>query len=102
MPNQKLIHTNPEELQEMITNALAKVQPQQELQNPASQPKEEFISREELAKRLGVSPVSLWKWRKSGKFSFIKLGRRVLFDWQQVLVDLKRFTVNTKVARREK
>jgi len=33
----------------------------------------------EAARMLGVSPRTLWTWKKIGKVTFVKIGRRVLY-----------------------
>jgi predicted site-specific integrase-resolvase len=43
-----------------------------------------FIDRAELARRLKVSIGSVHNYCRQGKIGYIKLGRRVVFDWDTV------------------
>ena len=49
-----------------------------------------FIDETEMLRRLPVSRRTLHNWRTSGKIPFIKIGRRVLFCWQNVAEALRR------------
>ena len=37
------------------------------------------VNADEAARMLGVSPRTLWTWKKIGKVPFKKIGRRVLY-----------------------
>lgn len=46
-----------------------------------------LISSQEASKRLGISIWTLYRWSKKGKLSHIRLGKKILFDPQ----DLEKF-----------
>jgi len=45
---------------------------------------EGFISKEVLLQRLPISSGTLNNWMKNQKIPFVKIHRRVLFDWPSV------------------
>jgi excisionase family DNA binding protein len=49
-----------------------------------------FINQTELLRRLPVSRRTIHNWRTSGKIPSIKIGRRVLFCWENVAEALRR------------
>jgi excisionase family DNA binding protein len=57
---------------------------------PPSAGETNFIDQAELLKRLPVSRRTLHNWRTSGKIPSIKIGRRVLFCWENVAEALRR------------
>ncbi|MEN7547549.1 helix-turn-helix domain-containing protein [Rapidithrix thailandica] len=52
---------------------------------PSKEPKKEVISRKDLCKRLGVAYSTLRIWEIKGHIKPIRLGRRVYFDYKEVL-----------------
>ena len=48
-----------------------------------------FITEKELSKRVGISKVTLGKYRKEGKIPFSKIGRTIRYDYNQVIETLK-------------
>jgi excisionase family DNA binding protein len=40
---------------------------------------ENFLTLKDVAERLGVSKVTLWRWIKDGKLSAIKLSQRTVY-----------------------
>lgn len=53
----------------------------------------ELIMAARLSKRLGVSDVTLWRWRNDKRSGFPKgrrINRRVYFPWQEVAAWLDR------------
>jgi excisionase family DNA binding protein len=63
------------------------------LQEPAFEPtrdKPGFIDEHELLRRLPVSRRTIANWRRAGKIPSIKIGRRVLFCWENVAGALRR------------
>jgi excisionase family DNA binding protein len=48
-----------------------------------------FISEKELSERIGISKVTLHKYRKQGKIPFSKVGRTIRYDYNEVLGTLK-------------
>jgi predicted DNA-binding transcriptional regulator AlpA len=58
---------------------------------PANPP--DLIMAARLSKRLGVSDVTLWRWRHDERCGFPKgrrINRRVYFPWQEVAAWLER------------
>jgi predicted site-specific integrase-resolvase len=49
-----------------------------------------FIDEPEMLRRLPVSRRTLHNWRTAGKIPSIKIGRRVLFCWENVSAALRR------------
>jgi excisionase family DNA binding protein len=60
------------------------------LSTPPSPNGAAFIDERELLRRLPVSRRTLHNWRTSGKIPSIKIGRRVLFCWENVAEALRR------------
>jgi predicted DNA-binding transcriptional regulator AlpA len=62
-------------------------------QTSSFQPAPELIIAARLSKRLGVSNVTLWRWRHDELFGFPKgklINRRVYFPWHEVAAWLER------------
>ena len=72
-----------EELQQLIEDAVYKA--------TCTQPNLEYniITEKELSKRLGISKVTLHKYRKEGKIPFSKVGRTIRYDYKEVMETLK-------------
>jgi predicted DNA-binding transcriptional regulator AlpA len=49
-----------------------------------------FIDEKQLLTRLPVSRRTIHNWRTAGKIPSIKIGRRVLFCWENVSAALRR------------
>lgn len=45
---------------------------------------EAFLSEADLLQRLPISRRTLFEWRTAGKIPFVRIGRRLLFDWGSV------------------
>ena len=72
-----------EELQQIIEDAIYKA--------TCTQPNLEYniITEKELSKRIGISKVTLHKYRKEGKIPFSKVGRTIRYDYKEVMNTLK-------------
>jgi len=72
-----------EELQQIIEDAVYKA--------TCTQPNLEYniITEKELSKRLGISKVTLHKYRKEGKIPFSQVGRTIRYDYKEVMETLK-------------
>jgi len=72
-----------EELQQLIENAVYNA--------TCTQPNLEYniITEKELSKRLGISKVTLHKYRKQGKIPFSQVGRTIRYDYKEVMETLK-------------
>jgi hypothetical protein len=49
-----------------------------------------FIDERELLRRLPVARRTIHNWRRAGKIPSIKIGRRVLYCWENVSAALRR------------
>ena len=72
-----------EELQQLIEDAIYKA--------TCTQPNLDYniITEKELSKRLGISKVTLHKYRKEGKIPFSQVGRTIRYDYKEVMETLK-------------
>ena len=72
-----------EELKQLIEDAIYKA--------TCTQPNLEYniITEKELSKRIGISKVTLGKYRKEGKIPFSKVGRTIRYDYKEVMETLK-------------
>ena len=72
-----------EELQQLIEDAMYKA--------TCTQPNLEYniITEKELSKRIGISKVTLHKYRKQGKIPFSKVGRTIRYDYKEVMETIK-------------
>tara|TARA_B100000767_G_scaffold66604_1_gene62985 strand:+ start:507 stop:764 length:258 start_codon:yes stop_codon:yes gene_type:complete len=72
-----------EELKQLIEDAVHKA--------TCTQPNLEYkiITEKELSERIGISKVTLHKYRKEGKIPFSKIGRTIRYDYDEVLGVLK-------------
>ena len=72
-----------EELKQIIEDAVYKA--------TCTQPNLEYniITEKELSKRLGISKVTLHKYRKQGKIPFSQVGRTIRYDYKEVMETLK-------------
>ena len=48
-----------------------------------------IITEKELSERIGISKVTLHKYRKEGKIPFSKVGRTIRYDYKEVMETLK-------------
>tara|TARA_B100001989_G_C24471275_1_gene429334 strand:+ start:527 stop:784 length:258 start_codon:yes stop_codon:yes gene_type:complete len=72
-----------EELKQLIEDAVFKA--------TCTEPnlKYNIITEKELSKRLGISKVTLHKYRKQGKIPFSQVGRTIRYDYNEVIETLK-------------
>tara|TARA_Y100000589_G_scaffold325496_1_gene363508 strand:+ start:786 stop:1043 length:258 start_codon:yes stop_codon:yes gene_type:complete len=72
-----------EELKQLIEDAVFKA--------TSTQPNLEYniITEKELSERIGISKVTLHKYRKQGKIPFSKVGRTIRYDYKEVMETLK-------------
>ena len=72
-----------EELKQLIEDAIFKAN--------CTQPNLEYniITEKELSERIGISKVTLHKYRKEGKIPFSKVGRTIRYDYKEVMETLK-------------
>jgi excisionase family DNA binding protein len=72
-----------EELKQLIEDAVFKA--------TCTQPNLEYniITEKELSERIGISKVTLHKYRKQGKIPFSQVGRTIRYDYKEVMETLK-------------
>ena len=68
-----------EELQSMLDAAAVKA-----VEKYASTHKTKYLTRYEVARRLGVDKSTLWRWHTSGYFRGVKRGRCVFYSLESV------------------
>ena len=66
-----LIQLQPEELRQMIQEAVSSAMAEQPLSRPSS-----LLSRQQVCERFGITLVTLNKWDKKGILPSVKLGNR--------------------------
>ena len=81
--NEINITISKEELKQLIEDAVFKAN--------CTQPNLEYniITEKELSERIGISKVTLHKYRKQGKIPFSKVGRTIRYDYKEVMETLK-------------
>jgi len=55
---------------------------------------DELLKKRQLAARLQQSTRTTDDWMRKGKLPYLKIGKTVLFRWQDVLEKLNSFRVN--------
>lgn len=53
----------------------------------------QMLTKKETAQFCKVSIATINRWMKKGRLSYLKLGRKVLFNQNQVIQDLEKFKV---------
>ena len=81
--NQINITLTREELEQIIEDTVYKATSSTQLSN------EKLISENELSEKIGISKVTLHKFRKSGVIPFIKANRTIRYNYQEVIDTLK-------------
>jgi excisionase family DNA binding protein len=51
---------------------------------------EDFITKEEVARRLKKTTRTIENWQKKGHIPFVKVQQSVLFRWSSVVAELER------------
>ncbi len=59
----------------------------------------EYLSKKEVASRLGVSYRTITQWMADKRLSYIVVGGVIRFDWSRVQRDLDCCTVRAKEGR---
>ena len=81
--NQINITLTREELEQIIEDTVYRVTSSTQLSN------EKLISENDLSEKIGISKVTLHKFRKSGVIPFIKANRTIRYNYQEVIDALK-------------
>jgi hypothetical protein len=53
-----------------------------------------LLTKKDLAIKVRKSPRTIDCWMRSGRLPYLKIGKSILFDWDDVLAKLKSFRVN--------
>jgi excisionase family DNA binding protein len=61
---------------------------------PVSQSADEILTKPQTAQRLHKSKRTVDAWMKAKKLPYIKVGKTVLFRWNDILAKLDTFRVN--------
>lgn len=77
------------ELKEMIREVLSTELKNTANSKPEINEKDELLTSSETAKLLGVSKVTLHKWKLAGKIKYYRIGSRIRFRQLEVMAALK-------------
>ena len=69
-------------IEDSITNTITKLMPEQK-ENSAEE--SALMTTKEVAEYLRVSAVTIWHWKKQGRISYHKIGRRVYFKKEEII-----------------
>lgn len=81
---QEQILFSPIPLEELISRLKSELNISQPSQQQETT-EEEFLTAKEVSKLLGVSLVSLHKWKKDGKIKFHRYGSRIRFRKSEII-----------------
>ena len=56
---------------------------------PASEPRDEMLTKKELSVRLKITVRTVENWQRRGLLPFVKISKVVLFYWPDVVEHLK-------------
>lgn len=60
---------------------------------PSESSEEGFLTKHQVAHRLQKTTRCIELWMRAGYLPYIKIGRSVLFEWNEVVTSLKRFQI---------
>lgn len=89
MQNSIIISLQPDELKEIIKDSLLEVL---ESSNLSTQPEKEdtLINFKEACKLLGISSVTLHKWKKQRIIPFYRMNKKIYFKKDELFESLKK------------
>ncbi len=64
-------------------------------QNTELSPEYRLVAESELLERIPVSRRTIGFWKKDGKIPYIKIGKRCLYSWADVMNAMNRLGRNT-------
>ena len=101
-----LIITGREELKQIIKEALSDLQ-QTQLKNSVihTDTSEKPLTRNELKEKLGCSLTTIWKYTKNQTIPFFRMGKKMYFNFDDVMQALKNkegITFNKRGGSHEK
>jgi excisionase family DNA binding protein len=95
MSNEVILHQTPiDKFEGVIVQAVSKavskaVSDEFKKRNIQEKEANEFLTRKEVAKKLGISLPTLWEWTKDGKIQGARIGTRVRYRGSDVQAALK-------------
>lgn len=84
------IHLNPEELKNLITEAVQEATIKLSGNNSLYEIKEDYLDQREAAKFLRISFPTIIRWKKEKKIPYYQEGRKVLFKKSELLQVLRK------------
>lgn len=88
---EKLIVVDSGELKQILKEALADLSPSSRQSDKS--PQEDLLTREQIAKRLEISLVTLHDWMKKG-LPYKRLFKRIYFNYEEVIGFMKHINNN--------
>lgn len=83
--NQIITTLSINDINEIINNAIRTALSDYEPPRTDTTPQEpKLIDENELCKRLQKSKPTIWKYRNEGKIPFKRIGKRILYNWNEV------------------
>lgn len=73
------------ELEILIQNSVERALFENNKKQTTTQSPEEFLTIQQVSKLLGVSLVTLHKWKKEGKIKFHRFGSRIRFKKSEIM-----------------
>lgn len=52
--------------------------------SPSVYPPKQWLSERELAEHLGISVRTIYNWRKHGQLIYVKRGKLLFYNWEDV------------------
>jgi len=91
----KMILLEEAQLRQIVVAAMKEVMEVQS-NSPSPEPKEEaLLTREEMAKQLHISLVTIGEWMKKG-LPYLRLNKRIYFRRSEVIAHMKHFQFTSK------
>ena len=91
----KMILIDEAQLRQIVIAAMMHVMEEQS-NSPSTEPKEEpLLTREEMAKQLHISLVTIGDWMKKG-LPYLRLNKRIYFRRSEVIAHMKHFQFTPK------
>ena len=84
-PNIFVLTDHPDAVPEWIEAIVKRVVSQMTAGNVAPTPANELLTKEQACREFGVSKTTLTEWMKAGIVPFVRLGRRIYFERDQVM-----------------
>lgn len=76
------------EAKEAAREEVSRILQEKEEQSPRSSKERKFLSGKEVAERLGVTTMTLFRWRNAGTIPAYRAGGKVIYDMEEVEASL--------------